>query len=155
MDGIIVFVAKYFYLLSIAIFVGYFFVAEKKKEFLIFSLFALPASYLLGLLASHLFYDPRPFVVSHSIPLFPHTADNGFPSDHALLTGALAAIVTVFSIPVGIMLWLLAFLIGVARVLAHVHHTLDIAGSFAIAALSTLAVWLVRRGASDKTRSVI
>src|SRR5919202_4656794 len=40
-----------------------------------------------------LYNDPRPFVVGHFQPLISHPADNGFPSDHALLAAALVAVV--------------------------------------------------------------
>ena len=141
MDAVIVAVAQYLYLVPVALFILYGLATKRKKEFFLFSLFVLPTSYLLGLLAGHLFYDPRPFVADPSvIPLFSHAPDNGFPSDHALLTGTLAAIVSAFNAPLAALLWLLAFLVGGARVLANVHHALDIAGSFAIAAFSAIAV---------------
>lgn len=146
MNTLIIFTAQYAYLLSIALFGGYFLITNRKKEFLIISLFVLPISYLFSLLVGHVFYDPRPFVMLHITPLISHAPDNGFPSDHALLTGTLAAIVTIFSIPTGIVLWTVAFLVGMARVLAQVHHTIDILGSFIIATVSTLAVWLVHSG---------
>ncbi len=141
MDAAIVAVAQYLYLVPVVLFVLYGLATRRKKEFFLFSLFVLPTSYLLGLLAGHLFYDPRPFVADPSvIPLFSHAPDNGFPSDHALLTGTLAAIVSAFNAPLAALLWLLALLVGGARVLAHVHHALDIAGSFVIAAFSAIAV---------------
>ncbi len=140
MTPLVIFIANYLYLLPVALFVAYAFKAKERKAFVMLSIFALPISYLVGVLAGHLFYDPRPFVVSHSVPLFPHAPDNGFPSDHALLTGTLAAIVTVFNAPLGALLWLLALLIGAARVFAGVHHALDIAGSFAIAIASAALV---------------
>ncbi len=140
MSNVIIFVANYLYLLPVALFIGYAFVTKRRKEFMLLSFLVLPTSYLLGVLAGHLFYDPRPFVVSHVPPLFPHAPDNGFPSDHALLTGTLAALLTAFSVPLGLLMWFLAFLIGAARVIAGVHHALDIAGSFAIAGASTLVI---------------
>ena len=150
MNEIIVFVASYVYLIAIALFAGYFFYASKevRRRFLFLSFFVLPLSYLFGLVAKHLYYDPRPFVVLHITPLFAHAADNGFPSDHALLMGALAAIVTVFDRRIGITLWVLAFLVGAARVLASVHHSIDILASFGIAISVTLVVKIIlkRRG---------
>ncbi|MHB1769925.1 MAG: phosphatase PAP2 family protein [Minisyncoccota bacterium] len=141
MTHIIIFTANYLYLLPVVIFIVYAFVTKRRRDFILLSVLVLPISYLLGKFAGHLFYDPRPFVVSHTTPLFPHAPDNGFPSDHALLTGTLAALITTFSIPLGLLMWLLAFLIGASRVLAGVHHALDIIGSFIIAAGSTAVLW--------------
>ena len=141
MTHIIIFTANYLYLLPVVIFIAYGLLTKRRREFILLSVLVLPTSYLLGVLAGHLFYDPRPFVVSHTTPLFPHAPDNGFPSDHALLTGTLAALITAFSVPLGLFMWFLAFLIGASRVLAGVHHALDILGSFLIAAASTTALW--------------
>ncbi len=139
MDTVIVFTASYVYLVAVAIFVGYFLYIRgaARWRFFLLSAFALPLSYLSGLLAGSLYYDPRPFVVLHIIPLISHAADNGFPSDHALLMGTLAAIVTVFNRRIGALLWALAILVGAARVLAAVHHPIDILASFAIAIATT------------------
>ena len=141
MRNIIIFTANYLYLLPVVIFIVYGLLTKRRREFILLSVLVLPTSYLIGVLAGHLFYDPRPFVVSHTTPLFPHAPDNGFPSDHALLTGTLAALITAFSVPLGLLMWFLAFLIGASRVLAGVHHALDIIGSFIIAAASTAALW--------------
>ena len=102
-------------------------------------------SILLSQTIAHFYFDARPFIVQHKTPLIPHVPDNGFPSDHALLSGALAALVTPFNLPLGIVLWLLALLIGAGRVLALVHHPIDIFGSFAIAVFSAFVVWHLRR----------
>lgn len=142
MHFLIVFLAKYFYLVVAAIFVFYFLSlsALVKKRFFLLSLFSLPLSYLIAKILGHFFYNPRPFVSEHVAPLIRHAANNGFPSDHALLTMSLAAIVFMFQRRLGVLLMVFAFLIGFARVLAKIHHTVDILGSFAIA---VLAVYLV------------
>jgi len=140
-DFVVVFFAKYLYLLPVAIFVGYGFFTHRKKDFFLFALVVLPVSFILSRIAGHLFYDPRPFIDSSIIPLIKHVPDNGFPSDHALLTGTLASIISVFSAPLGALLWVFAILVGGARVLAHVHHTLDIVGSYLIAIISILVFY--------------
>ncbi len=150
MNDIIIFTASYVYLASIATTAAYFFYLKgrARRRFVRLSVFALPLSYLTGLLAGFLYYDPRPFVVLHIVPLFSHVADNGFPSDHALLMGTLAAIVTAFNTRLGVFLWILAVAVGAARVLAHVHHTIDILASFGIAiAVTTAADALLKRAA--------
>jgi undecaprenyl-diphosphatase len=89
-------------------------------------------SYIISRIAGALYFDPRPFVVGHFIPLIAHAADNGFPSDHVLLTGALAMIVWFYNKKLSIVLWVLALLIGWARVYVGIHHTADIVGSIVI-----------------------
>ena len=151
MTQAIIFSATSLYLLPVALFIGYGIFSKQRKEFWILSFFVLPISYLFGVLANHLIFDPRPFVVSNVIPLFPHIPDNGFPSDHALLTGTLAAIMLPFDGWLAALLWVLAFIIGAARVLAHIHHTIDILGSFFIALASFAAVQNALRRLRAKT----
>lgn len=95
-------------------------------------------SYLLAKISAMFIYDPRPFVTSHVQPLFPHTPDNGFPSDHTLLTTAIAAVIFAFNKRLGAFLFALALVIGLARILAHVHQPLDIISSVLIAVGMTL-----------------
>jgi undecaprenyl-diphosphatase len=85
-----------------------------------------------------LYYHPRPFVTSHVEPLFPHVADNGFPSDHTVLTMFVALCVLYYSRRWGLVLVAVSLVAAVARVLAHVHSPLDIAGAVTMAALAAV-----------------
>lgn len=106
----------------------------ERKKTLIFGLIVLPASYIIALIAGKLFYDPRPFVAGHFVPLIAHNISNGFPSDHALLGTALAAAILSVRRGWGITLYILALAVGYARVAAGIHHSVDIIGSVAITA---------------------
>jgi membrane-associated phospholipid phosphatase len=105
---------------------------------------------LVGLgivVAAHLHADPRPFVSDPaSTPLFPHPADNGFPSDHSAAAGLLAVLVLRYRRVVGGAVAVGAGLVAWARVAAHVHHAEDVVAGLAIgAAAGLIAVLLVRR----------
>ena len=63
-------------------------------------------------------YDPR--------PLFPHSPDNGFPSDHTVAATLVAGVVMGFRLRTGLALLLASILLGAARVAAQVHHVPDI-----------------------------
>lgn len=112
---------------------------------------ALVLVLLLILLAAAVHTDPRPFVVNPSVrPLFPHPADNGFPSDHTALSMAVALLVAMYRRWIGAALVVCSVLIGAARVAAHVHHTQDIVAgavigviAVAVAALLWQLVWRV------------
>ncbi len=145
MDAVIVAVAQYFLLISVAVtaLVWLRQPADRKWSMGLAGIaggaVALAAIYL----ASHLYHDRRPFVTEHIRPMFAHAADNGFPSDHSTLAMFLAVCVLYFSWRWGIVLLVNAVLIGTARVLAHVHSPLDVAAGFAIGALTAaLACWL-------------
>lgn len=141
MDTLIIFGAKYLIYIIIAITAVYVLMQEKKRrrDILIFAVIVLPFSYILAKLASLAYYDPRPFVVGPPAggfaPLIPHVADNGFPSDHTLLSSAIAMTIFPFSKKIGAILFALALVVGFSRVLAGVHHSVDILASAMIAML--------------------
>lgn len=138
MNSTIVFVAKYFLFASLGV-TGIFWLRcgrDTRVDLLIRGVLGGLLALALARLAGHLYYDPRPFVTQHVTPLFPHAADNGFPSDHALLTSFLGFTVLAYSKKVGGLLLLIAVAVGAARVAAHVHSPIDIVGSFVFSAIA-------------------
>lgn len=142
-DLFVIFCAKYLVYVAVALFLAYFFVARRrtKRKMLLLSVISLPLVYIIAKVAGWFYFDPRPFVVGDFTPLIAHVADNGFPSEHTLFASALAAIITLFSPRVGIVLWGMAFLVGLARVFAGVHHFADIAGAVVISTVVVVLVW--------------
>jgi undecaprenyl-diphosphatase len=108
---------------------------HEKVRLIIFGIIAGSATFALAKIGSALFYDPRPFVVHHVVPLYPHGADNGFPSDHTLLAAIIAITVWVSSKRLGIVLFVMALLIGLSRVIGNIHSPIDIVGSIFFALL--------------------
>jgi undecaprenyl-diphosphatase len=141
MHDLVTFIAKYVIFFT-AILVFWLFLklsGAKKKEFIVVGLLGAVLALLLAKLGSNLYYDPRPFIAGHFTPYFPHGNDNGFPSDHTLLAGFFTFLAFRYSKKLGWLLLFLALFIGMARVKAGVHHSIDILGSFVI---SAVAVWL-------------
>lgn len=116
---------------------------EAGKKLALFSAFTLPLSYILGVIARSLWYNPRPFVVKGIQPLIEHIPDNGFPSDHTLLFATLATIAYYFNKKASIVLWAITILVGIHRMLGQVHHLIDILGSIVIALISARFVHFV------------
>ncbi|MEK7148079.1 MAG: phosphatase PAP2 family protein [Patescibacteria group bacterium] len=145
MDSIFIFGAEKLFILSplVAAYFFYKLSRDKQKEVLIFTFFCLPLTFILGILARDVYFDPRPFVIRGFGPLISHAPDNGFPSDHALLTASIAAIVTFFDRKYAIALWLITLLVGISRMYVGVHHALDILGSIFIALLGAYVVHIV------------
>ena len=114
MEILIIFGAKYLIAVLIIIAVVYFFRQswEIKKELAVFSLISLPIVYVVAKISSLFFYNARPFVNENVIPLIIHAADNGFPSDHTLLSVAIACAVYPYSKKIGAILFALAPLVG-------------------------------------------
>jgi len=87
--------------------------------------------------AAMMYTDPRPFVVDPSIrPLFAHSADNGFPSDHTAVAATVALLVMIYHRWFGAILLAASLVLGASRILAHVHHAPDIVAGVLIAALA-------------------
>ncbi len=122
---------------------------QNKIKFLIFGIITGLIALLLAKIGGALFYNARPFVSDNLVALMPHAADNGFPSDHTLMSAAIAATVYYFSKKLGLVILGLAIIIGVSRVLAHVHHPIDIIGSLVFATIGGLvAYWATPKIAS-------
>ena len=94
-------------------------------------------------MAAHLHTDPRPFVSDGTPALFPHPADNGFPSDHSAAAGLLAVLVARHRRVLGALVAAGAVVVAWARVAAHVHHAQDVVAGLGIGLLAGLAgIWL-------------
>jgi undecaprenyl-diphosphatase len=147
MNVLIVFAAKYLFLVSILIFGWFFFTLPStlKKKFATFTLAAFMLSFALAKLLSTIFNDPRPFVSDLVTPLISHAADNGFPSDHTLLTMTIASVVFIYNRKLGILLAGTALVVGFARILAGVHHTIDVLGAVAIAITSVAMIRVLNK----------
>lgn len=153
MNFLIVFAAQYLFFVSIII-VGWFFVTLKnnlKKKFITLSLVSSVFTFAVAKLLGVIFNDPRPFVTDHIRPLISHAADNGFPSDHTLLTMVIASVVFVYNRKLGILLAVISFIVGFSRVLAGIHHPIDILGAMIIAIIAVVGTkrlitfWLNRK----------
>jgi len=156
MQSAMIFTAKYLYIF-IAALAAAFVISRGRadtKRMIIFAVFSLPLTFVLAKAMGHLYFDPRPFVTSHTSPLIAHNPDNGFPSDHALLVFALACLVFVFDKKMGLLFGLLALAVGVARVYVGLHSPIDIAGSFLISAFAASGIYAGREIIRRRTAEV-
>ncbi len=121
-----------------------------KLQFAVSTVLAGIIALLLSRIAAKLYFDPRPFVSQHVKPLISHAADNGFPSDHALLTMTLTAATYFFSRKTAAIMLLLTVFVGLARIAARVHSPLDIAAGWLIGMLGAVAGYYLMRWAFDR-----
>lgn len=152
MNSIIVFCAQYLFLFVIAgIGIAWLKTTRNfKVQFVAATILAGAVAFILSRIAGKLYYDPRPFVTEHVKPLIAHQTDNGFPSDHALLTGTLTTITYFFNKKIATLMALLAIFIGIARVLAKVHSPLDIVAGWMFGVAGALVgyyltVWFFKK----------
>ncbi|MDB5179305.1 MAG: phosphatase family protein [Patescibacteria group bacterium] len=143
MNSIIIFCAKYLFLIAGLVAVIYWLRVPKpqKIQLLIFAAIAGVVAFVLTRIGGALYYDPRPFMTSHTTPLIPHAPGNGFPSDHTVLAALIAVVIYSASKRLGLVLFALALAVGAARVAAQVHSPIDILGSMVFAVMGGLAAY--------------
>ena len=146
MEQLVIFLAEYFYLLVIAVAVIVALLLYRKHlvALAVAAICIGGGAYVIAKLLNRVILDPRPFIVTGQPALIPSSTDNGFPSDHTLLIAAVAAVISTINYRLGIIFWLLALVVGLARVAAGVHHLLDILGSIVIVAV-VYGVYLLGR----------
>ena len=137
---VIVWTAQYLLFVMAAVFVLIWLVREDRRGKVVVAVTAGVAVVLMVAflyLAGALHHDPRPFVANpHIKPLFAHSRDDGFPSDHALAAAVIAVLVFWRHRLAGCLLGLAAVAIAWARVAAHVHHLQDVLVGLALGALA-------------------
>lgn len=91
--------------------------------------------------------EPRPYTaLSGLLVLASRSTDPAFPSDHAVMAGAVAAGLLLVSRRLAVVAWIAAVVIAFARVYIAAHYPQDVlAGLVLGAAVSLLGFWLVRR----------
>jgi len=145
MDIFIVFCAKYLIIIIGLLALGYWLTLPRKQktEVLIMGAVTGIIAFILAKTGSAMFTDPRPFVSDGVTPLFAYTADNGFPSDHTLLGMTVTMALLSVSRKWAINLFVLTVIVGASRVLAGVHHPVDIVGSIVFGALGGVVAMYV------------
>lgn len=143
MDEVVKLVAKYALIIPVLLTLYAFLRLRNNRQRVEFvTALAIGGALALGLakLGGRLISDPRPFVTGHFTPLIPHAADNGFPSDHTLLSAYLGFFLLRYTKTLGWLTLAAAACIGAARIAAGVHHLEDIIGSFIIAGLAAAII---------------
>lgn len=98
-----------------------------KKETVLHALFACLVAYLATEFIKYLFPTIRPFQVSNIVPLTATIpGDGAFPSTHTAVAFALSVTILKHDKKVGILYLIMAGIVGIARIFAHVHYPIDI-----------------------------
>ena len=98
-----------------------------KKETVAHAIFSCLIAYAITELIKTFFPILRPFQFNGSHPLtLTIPSDGTFPSSHSAVAFALAVTILKHDKKVGILYLLMAGLVGVARIVAHVHYPIDI-----------------------------
>lgn len=115
------------------------------------AIFAGALAAIIGLLIvqgiDQLWDRQRPFVVLHHFhKLIAHPPDASFPSDHVTASAGFAIALLLYGrLRAGAAAFVVAVLIGVARVMVGVHWPTDILGAIGVGAIAAILVALPRR----------
>lgn len=145
-DQFVIFCAQYLPFLILGVAVIFFIRLERSRQVSVLALFVISSgiAFVADKILNRLVESPRPFMVNDIAPLFPHSIDNGFPSEHVLLAIVVAGVVFAYNRKLGVILAILGLVVGSARVIANVHHPIDIIGGAAIALISIFcAHWVL------------
>ena len=92
------------------------------------------------------FAEPRPYdVLPHALTLTARSTDPSFPSDHAVMAGAVAAGILLAHRRLGLVTAALALAMAFARVYIGAHFPLDVVVGLLVGATVSVACYLVAR----------
>lgn len=142
MDFIAIFAAQYLIFLIVFLGIAFFLHRpnQEKREIIIFSIITTLIVFIISKICRTAYFNPRPIINNQFLALIPHKTENGFPSIHTLISATIAMSVWHFNKKIGMLLLVLATIVGLARVFVGVHHYLDIFTSIIISVAVVLII---------------
>lgn len=96
------------------------------------------SSFLIVTIIRKLYNRPRPCITFDIEPLVDHKTDESFPSRHTVSAFAIAFALLNISTPLGSIALIIAFLVGLSRILCGVHFISDVLCGLLIALIIAL-----------------
>jgi undecaprenyl-diphosphatase len=97
------------------------------------------SAWIIASIIKSFILSPRPFILFENvIPLFLHSGMDSFPSGHAMFFSALAMSIYFIHKRMGYLYFVVALIVGLARVAAGVHFPLDILAGYIFGILTVI-----------------
>ncbi len=156
LDAVMVDISKYGpLLLVLPLLYLWFFRGAKGKKAALLALAGMGLALILAQIITMFFFRDRPFVMHEVNLLIDKSPDSSFPSDHAIFSFSIAAMVWLQDKKAGWVSLALALLIGISRVFVGTHYPLDILGGAFLGIGSALVVWNLREKLDPVTTFII
>ncbi|URZ07283.1 phosphatase PAP2 family protein [Clostridium felsineum] len=107
------------------------------KRITICSALIIMLDMILVFILGKFYFVNRPFVLNKVHLLYFHKTTSSFPSDHAVITLAIALSILKLNKPLGKIMILFSIIVGFSRVYVGHHYPLDVICGFILAILST------------------
>jgi undecaprenyl-diphosphatase len=149
MDTVITWTAQYLLWVMVLAFAVVWILLESRRgkiELGVQAIVGLALALAFMYVAKSVHHDPRPFVADPGVrPLFGHSRDDGFPSDHSVAASLIAGLIVARHRIVGLVLAAAAIAIAWARVAAHVHHLQDVVAGLLLGSIAAAIAIAVTR----------
>jgi undecaprenyl-diphosphatase len=145
-DSLMIFCAKYIvYIVSFYI-IDLWIVRRNYRQEALFAGYAGLLGLGINSVIDIFYFHPRPFMIPIGTLLIPYVPDNSFPSDHATIMFSISLMFLSFKDLrlSGVILFLLSFISGLARVYTGLHFPMDIAGSLFVALISVCILLVLK-----------
>jgi undecaprenyl-diphosphatase len=155
LDGIAIFFAKYAPFIFVFIILLYLLKEFRENEWLILKILlaGIFARFVVAEIIRLFYFRQRPFVELAVNQILPHEASGSFPSGHAVFFFAISTILLIWNKKIGLLSFMITFLMGIARVFGGAHWLSDIIAGFGIGIISALIVEEIVNRFTKKTIS--
>jgi undecaprenyl-diphosphatase len=146
LDNSMIFAAKYIvYILSFYL-IYLWFVRKNYRQEALFAGYVAILGLGINSFIDLFYFHPRPFMISSGTFLISYASDNSFPSDHATIMFSISLMLLSFKDlkHSGMILFVLSFISGLARVYTGLHFPMDVAGSLLVALISICMLLLLK-----------
>ena len=143
LDWLGIFAAKYLiFLMVIALILGLLIKRDRNYRLAIIKAFISGTfAYVINYLIGFIYFRPRPFVLNQVVKLIDKSPlEKSFPSGHATVAFAMAFSLYFYNKKLGVILLVLALIVGLGRIYVGVHYPMDILGGVLVGFLSAFLI---------------
>jgi len=145
-DGLGIFLADNLpYIVAFCLFLFVVFNFEKHKSMVILAFIAGGLSRGITEFIQFLWGRPRPFIENHVNLLLNNIKSYSFPSGHASFFFGLSTIIFLYNKKIGLLFFIISFLISISRVYCGIHWPADILAGFLVGVFSGILTFKIYR----------